>query len=121
MKFLRRGIFILLCVFFLAAAYGPLTATAATPAKKAKTVKADAVDQWSAKPNAVFDAGKMSDMSDYDPGSPVIPRAIQSNWRSLFHFQGRLPFRDRPILHWFSGRRMTSTNAAVSGWTGRRS
>ena len=67
----------LILVFFLATflliAAGAGTALAAKADKNAKAVKADPMDQWQAKPNAAFDINKMSDMSDYDPGTSPVP------------------------------------------------
>ena len=61
--------FLSLITFFSAAA------AAAKPAKPVKTEKAvpGTVAEKVAKPNAAFDANKVSNMSDYDPGNPVIP------------------------------------------------
>ncbi len=66
MKNISKRVLILTCFFsfMLFSVNGPSTAIAA----KAKTTpgKLD-------KANAAFDISKMSDMSDYDPGNPVIP------------------------------------------------
>jgi len=55
---------------------GPWAALAAkAPSKPAKAEKALAgtVEAKVGKPQAAFDFSKVSDMSDYDPGNPVIP------------------------------------------------
>jgi len=88
MKFLNRGIFIFACVFFLAAAFGPMTATAAKADKKSKTAKVDSIDQWAAKPNAAFDINKMSDMSDYDPGTSPVPTGDTIKLAVVVSFSG---------------------------------
>ncbi len=69
MNWITRGILVFVCIFSLALAgiYSPDDAFAAKPAKSAKA-KAPEV-----KVNDSFDVSKMSDMSDYDPGNPVIP------------------------------------------------
>lgn len=71
MNFFKRGIFVFVCVLslFLLAVHNPSTAMAA---KATKAAQADLSDKLG-KPNAFFDVNKMSDMSDYDPGNPVIP------------------------------------------------
>lgn len=88
MKVLRRGIFVVACIFFLVAVCSPFTAVAAKADKKSKTAKVDAIDQWAAKPNAAFDADKMSDMSDYDPGNPVIPTGDTIKLAVVVSFSG---------------------------------
>ena len=73
------------CMFLLTLmAFGPALASAAketpkAPAKasakthaKAAPAKSEAWETWS-KPNAVFDAGKMGDMSGWDPAKWVNP------------------------------------------------
>ena len=49
--------------------YSPCMAVAAKTDKVAKVDKSNKL----AKANAVFDVKKMADMSDFDPGNPVIP------------------------------------------------
>jgi len=52
MKVFKRGSFIVACVlaFLLMVAYSPSTALAAKADKKAKEVKMDPIDQWTASP-----------------------------------------------------------------------
>ncbi len=88
MKLLRRGMFVLLCIFFLAAVCSPLTAEAAKADKKSKPAKVDAVDQWAAKPNAAFDINKMSDMSDFDPGTSPVPTGDTIKLAVVVSFSG---------------------------------
>ena len=38
-----------------------------------KVAKPDSIDRWAAKPNAAFDINKISDMSDYNPETSVVP------------------------------------------------
>ena len=81
MKRFRICFAILTGVFLLFAmmAYSPSPAMAQKAEKKAQKAKADktsynaeAWETWS-KPNAAFDAGKMGDMSGYDPAKWVNP------------------------------------------------
>ncbi len=68
MKGWKKGIGVLACVLSLLCLsfYHPCLADAAKVEKKAKVEKGETV-------NAFFDGSKMSDMSDFDPGNPVIP------------------------------------------------
>src|SRR5665647_600354 len=61
-------VFLVLAVLSLTA-YSPCLAVAAKADKVAKVDKSNKL----AKANAVFDVKKMADMSDFDPGNPVIP------------------------------------------------
>jgi len=90
MKVFKRGSFIVACVlaFFLMVAYGPSAAIAAKADKKAKEVKTDPMDQWTAKPSAAFDINKMSDMSDYDPGTSVVPTGDTIKLAVVVSFSG---------------------------------
>ena len=83
MKFSGRGFGVFVCFFslFLLVVSNP----AVTMAAKAK---ADPIDQWSTKPNASFDAAKMSDMSDYDPANPVIPTGDTIKLAVVVSFSG---------------------------------
>jgi branched-chain amino acid transport system substrate-binding protein len=76
MNWIMRGILVFVCILSLTIAgfYSPDNASAAKPAKTSKTVKQDTstTETW-AKPNAVFDANKMGDMSGWDPGNWVNP------------------------------------------------
>lgn len=60
-----KGVYVFACIlsFFVAAVCNPPAALAAT---------ADPAEKLS-KPNAAFDANKMSDMSDFDPANVVFP------------------------------------------------
>ena len=79
MSLIRRGLFICFLSLFVLSVCSPCTVMAAKSEKKgsekakAAAAKVDPIDQWSAKPNAFFDVDKMSDMSDYDPGTSVVP------------------------------------------------
>ena len=69
MKSIGKNVFILVSIFsfvFLTL-YSPSMATAAKAEKKPKPAKVDVEQAWAGKPNAIFDANKMSDMSDFDP------------------------------------------------------
>jgi ABC-type branched-subunit amino acid transport system substrate-binding protein len=55
------------------AAYSPSILMAAKMDKKAKASKIDSESSWAGKINAKFDISKMADMSDCDPGNPVVP------------------------------------------------
>ena len=90
MELSKRGSFIVACVlaFFLLVAYSPFTAAAAQADKKAKSVKVDPIDQWATKPNAAFDINKMSDMSDYDPGTSVVPTGDTIKLAVVVSFSG---------------------------------
>jgi len=79
MKFKGNGILILVCsaFFVFLTFYHSATSDAAKAAKKDKAVKSEAakseaMETWS-KPNAVFDAKKMGDMSGWDPANWVNP------------------------------------------------
>ena len=74
MKWIGKSVVALTCVFCILAlsAYSPSLANAAEPAKKANVVKSETMETWS-KPNARFDAGKMGDMSGWDPAKWVNP------------------------------------------------
>jgi len=77
MKIFRVSFAILLGLFliFMMTAYHPSTAIAQKTAKKngkAVVTKVTTDETWS-KPNAVFDANKMGDMSKWDPGKWVNP------------------------------------------------
>ena len=76
MRWNGKSNLILVCVLSLALlmAFGSSTAMAAKAKDKpAKAAKVSPEDAWQAKPNAAFDASKVSDMSDFDPANPVIP------------------------------------------------
>ena len=75
MKLKHGMVLVLLFVlsFLVAASVQPAAVLAAKADKKVKAAKADSVDKWAAKPNAAFDAGKISDMSDFDPDTWVSP------------------------------------------------
>lgn len=45
----------------------------AMASKTAKNIKGNPSDLWGATPHASFDIKKMSDMSDYDPGTSIVP------------------------------------------------
>ncbi len=64
-------VFSVLMVMALAA-YSPSMAVAAKADKPAKADKVDKTDKLG-KANAFFDVKKMGDMSDFDPGNPVVP------------------------------------------------
>ena len=66
------GFVVFVCILSLAALL-PSLGFAAKPAKIAPAVKGSMGEKIT-KPNAAFDADKMSDMSDYDPANPVQPK-----------------------------------------------
>jgi ABC-type branched-subunit amino acid transport system substrate-binding protein len=66
-----------LCLTF----YLPFSAEAAKVEKKANVEKGEKV-------NAFFDGSKMSDMSDFDPGNPVIPSGDTIKIALLLPFSG---------------------------------
>jgi ABC-type branched-subunit amino acid transport system substrate-binding protein len=72
---------------FLMAAQIPQTVMAAKADKSPKAVKVDLTEKFG-KPNAAFDADKMSDMSDYDPGNPVIPTGDTIKLAVVVSFSG---------------------------------
>ncbi|NLX52200.1 MAG: ABC transporter substrate-binding protein [Deltaproteobacteria bacterium] len=90
MEKFAKGRFIFSCVlaFFLIVAYCPFTVDAAKADKKAKPAKTDPLDQWAAKPNDAFDVNKMSDMSDYDPGTSVVPTGDTIKLAVVVSFSG---------------------------------
>ena len=74
MKRIGKSAFVMLFVFFSLSVtcYSPSTVMAAKARKAPGETKADPSDKL-AKANAAFDVNKMSDMSDYDPGTWVSP------------------------------------------------
>ena len=79
MKGINKSVLILVSFFSLVflTIYTPFTANAAKAAKKPKAAAADKIDPdqaWAGKPNAAFDASKISDMSDFDPYNPIVPK-----------------------------------------------
>ena len=72
----RRFKVLMWCLFLLTVmALGPSMASAAKKATKEATKEAVKTDRWEtwSKPNAVFDASKMGDMSGWDPAKWVNP------------------------------------------------
>ena len=57
----------------LIATLNPSLSMAAKAETKVKAASIDTENKWAGKVNAKFDAGKMADMSDFDPANPVIP------------------------------------------------
>jgi hypothetical protein len=117
-----KGRFIFSCVlaFFLLVAYCPFTVDAAKADKKAKPAKGDPLDQWAAKPNAVFDVDKMSDMSDYDPGTSVVPAGDTIKLAVVVSFSGPASIQGLwyyTLVQWVAH---DSTSAAASGSTARK-
>ncbi|MDP2853743.1 MAG: ABC transporter substrate-binding protein, partial [Smithellaceae bacterium] len=96
--FLQRFLSVLLIfsVFFLVA-YGPTTAMAAKVDKKAKTTKADPSDKFG-KVNAAYDASKMGDMLDFDPGTVVSPTGDTIKIAVVASFSG--PAALNGTLYW---------------------
>lgn len=90
MKVFTRGSFIVASIlaFFLLVAYSPSTVMAAKAVKKAKEVKMNPDDQWAAKPNAAFDINKMSNMSDFDPGTSPVPTGDTIKLAVLVSYSG---------------------------------
>ena len=76
MKGSRKVVLLVACIFsfMFLAAYHPSISVAAKGGKQAKAAaKVDPLDAWQAKPNAAYDAGKMGNMSDFDPGTMASP------------------------------------------------
>jgi len=90
MQCLKRKKVVLSCFLmaFLLLTFSAYPAVAAKADKKAKAVKTDPMDQWQAKPNAGFDVDKMSDMSDYDPGTSVVPEGDTIKLAVLVSYSG---------------------------------
>jgi len=76
MRVFGKVFLVLTCVFslLLLTVYSPATAAPAKAEKKGKAAAAKATtdETWS-KPNAVFDANQMSDMTGWDPANWVNP------------------------------------------------
>jgi branched-chain amino acid transport system substrate-binding protein len=69
-----KTFYLSLCLMAWAALiFAPLDADAAKANGKAKLSKAASQELFS-QPNAFFDVNKMSDMSDFDPANPVVPK-----------------------------------------------
>lgn len=70
MKALSKLFLVMMSVFslLLLTVVGPTTAIAAKAEKKSKPAKVEGMETWS-KPNAAFDAGKMGDMTGWDPAN----------------------------------------------------
>jgi ABC-type branched-subunit amino acid transport system substrate-binding protein len=66
-------------------------------AKAGKATKAELVETWS-KPNAKFDASKMSDMTDYDPANPVVPKGDTIKIALVASFSG--PAAINSVIYW---------------------
>jgi branched-chain amino acid transport system substrate-binding protein len=66
----------LVCIFsfLFIAAYNPSILMAAKAEKKDITAKVESEYSWAGKINDSFDIKKMSDMSDFDPARPVVPK-----------------------------------------------
>jgi branched-chain amino acid transport system substrate-binding protein len=75
MKSICRSVFVTVIVFSLMFLniYGSTMAMAAKAEKNPKAAKVDAEQAW-AKPNARFDANKLSDMTGFDATNPINPR-----------------------------------------------
>jgi len=89
MKLMSRCVLVLAGVLFLLslAVYSPSTALAQKAEKKAKqekAVKADPSDKIG-KPNARFDASKMSDMSDFDPATSAMQGTVKGDTIKIAH------------------------------------
>lgn len=74
MKHFKMSFAILMGIFlmFTMMSYSPSTAMAQKAAQKSVAAKATTDETWS-KPNAVFDASQMGDMSNWDPAKWVNP------------------------------------------------
>ena len=66
--------FMFVFCFMAGAAFCPSPVFAAKAEKKAKAAQTEAVAKWAANPKSSFDAGKMSDMSDFDPNTWEGPK-----------------------------------------------
>ncbi len=83
MKGIGRGFFIFICAFSLA---GYLSIGSPGVSMAAPTV------------NAVFDVSKMSDMSDYDPGNPIVPTGDTIKIAIVASFSG--PAAINSMVYW---------------------
>lgn len=74
MRCIRKSVIFFACVLsvLFLSTYSASTAFAAPAKAKTKAVKSESADPFG-KVNDAFDVNKMSDMSDYDPATPVIP------------------------------------------------
>jgi len=99
MKLIGKSVTVLVCMLFLLtlAVYSPSTAMAAKDKKPAKAEKAGLTETWS-KPNAAFDASKMSDMTDYDPANPVVPKGDTIKIALVASFSG--PAAINSVIYW---------------------
>jgi ABC-type branched-subunit amino acid transport system substrate-binding protein len=99
MKLIGKSVTVLVCMLFLLtlAVYSPSTAMAAKDKKPAKADKAGLTETWS-KPNAAFDASKMSDMTDYDPANPVVPKGDTIKIALVASFSG--PAAINSVIYW---------------------
>jgi branched-chain amino acid transport system substrate-binding protein len=81
MKSIGKNVFILVSIFSLVflTLYNPSMASAAKAEKKPKTAKVDVEQAWAGKPNAIFDANKMSDMSDFDPTTSAMSGTVKGD------------------------------------------
>jgi branched-chain amino acid transport system substrate-binding protein len=76
MKWLSKYGICFVCIFsfLLMTAFNASSLMAAKAEKKVKAEKVDSEYSWAGKINAKFDINKMSDMSDFDPGTWVSPK-----------------------------------------------
>jgi len=92
MKSISRGVLTVLCILSLLflSGYQPPDAIAAkaTKAEKIEKVIKGSVEEKVGKANAVFDASKMGDMSDFDPANPIIPTGDTIKIAIVMSFSG---------------------------------
>ena len=89
MKVVVRNVLFLACVFsfLLLTVHVPSTANAAKADKKTKATELDPSDKLG-KVGAAFDASKMGNMSDFDPGNPIIPKGDTIKIAVVMPFSG---------------------------------
>jgi len=94
LSWMGKCVLVLSSAFFLLTvmAYSPGTALAAKAEKKVKEAKTESV-------NAAFDAGKMGDMSDFDPANPIIPTGDTIKIAIVMSFSGPAALNGEATFH----------------------
>jgi ABC-type branched-subunit amino acid transport system substrate-binding protein len=98
-------------LFFVVAVCSPPAALAAT---------ADPAEKLS-KPNAAFDANKMSDMSDFDPANVVLPTGDTIKIAMVASFSGPAANTGQSYWGFVSFAAHDINKRGASGWTEKRS
>ena len=97
MNWMMRGILVFVCILSLTVA-GLCSPDDALAAKPVKSSKAKAATPAEPKLNDFFDVTKMSDMTDYDPGNPVVPTGDTIKIALVASFSG--PAAINSIIYW---------------------